>query len=265
MGFNVVNYFARNIDKLLIGKFLGDQALGYYTLAYKIMLYPLQSISWVIGKVMFPAFSKIQHDLEKVRTAYLKMVKAISLVTFPMMFGLFAVAPEFVHVIYGPKWEPLILLIRILCFCGIVQSIGTTVGNIILSQGKSGLQLRFGILGTIFAAIAIMGGLKLGIVAIALFYTLEQLSWVLYVQRTLNSLIGLSLKTFFSTLRNNFIVGVCMFLFINILQLFLPQSHTAILVGSIVGGAIIYIGLLFMMKEIKLVWGIFPSLEDDVS
>ena len=58
-GFNFLNYFSRNIDQLLIGKFLGTQALGYYSLAYKIMLYPLQNISRVISKVMFPVFSKI--------------------------------------------------------------------------------------------------------------------------------------------------------------------------------------------------------------
>ena len=84
-GFNIVNYFARNVDQLLIGKFLGAQALGFYSLAYKLMLYPLQNISWVIGKVMFPAFSKIQQDLEKVRNSYMKMTRVISFITFPLM------------------------------------------------------------------------------------------------------------------------------------------------------------------------------------
>ena len=100
-GFNILNYFSRNIDQLLIGKFLGSEVLGYYSLAYKIMLYPLQNISWVIGKVMFPAFSKIQNDLEAVRTSYFKMLKSISLITFPLMAWLFCVAPEVVDVLLG--------------------------------------------------------------------------------------------------------------------------------------------------------------------
>ena len=98
--FNILNYFARNIDQLLIGKFLGAQALGYYSLAYKIMLYPLQNISQVIGKVMYPAFSKIHEDLEKVRLNYLKMVKVIALIVFPLMAWLFVMAPEVVMVFF---------------------------------------------------------------------------------------------------------------------------------------------------------------------
>ena len=54
-GFNIVNYFGRNVDYLLIGKFLGAEALGFYSLAYKLMMVPLQNISWAISRVMFPA------------------------------------------------------------------------------------------------------------------------------------------------------------------------------------------------------------------
>jgi len=61
-GFNIFNFFGRNADYLLIGRFLGTQNLGYYSLAYRIMFYPLQSISAVIGRVMFPVFARVQED-----------------------------------------------------------------------------------------------------------------------------------------------------------------------------------------------------------
>ncbi len=59
VGFNIFNYFARNMDYLLIGRFLGAQELGYYTLAYRILLFPIQSISNVIRRVMLPIYSRI--------------------------------------------------------------------------------------------------------------------------------------------------------------------------------------------------------------
>jgi len=93
-GFQIVNYFARNVDQLLIGRFLGAQPLGYYALAYKLMLFPLQNISWVITRVMFPAFSKIQGDLPRVAENYAKMLKYVSLATFPLMMFFFVVAPD---------------------------------------------------------------------------------------------------------------------------------------------------------------------------
>lgn len=207
-GFNIVNYFARNVDQLLIGKFLGSQALGYYALAYKIMLYPVQNISGIIGRVMFPAFSRIQHDLEKVRSAYLKMVKAISLITFPLMAGLFVLAPEFVHIVFGAKWEPIILVLKILCICGAVQSIGTTVGNIILSQGRSELQLRLGVISIFFVFLAVLLGMRWGVAGVAAFYTYEQILWFFYVQRISNHLIKLDNKRFFSVFKKSLLIGV---------------------------------------------------------
>lgn len=92
LGFNIINYFARNADYLLIGRFLGAQALRYYTLAHRIMLYPMQNISSVLVRVMFPAFSRLQEQLERFRRAYLRVAASITLVTFPLMMGLMALA-----------------------------------------------------------------------------------------------------------------------------------------------------------------------------
>ena len=61
----LTDYGVRNVDQLLIGKLLGTVDLGFYTLAYKLMILPLQNISGVISGVAFPAFSRIHHDLER--------------------------------------------------------------------------------------------------------------------------------------------------------------------------------------------------------
>ena len=60
VGFNVFNYFIRNADNMLIGRFLGASELGYYSMAYRLMLWPLQNISSVVGRVLFPEFSRLQ-------------------------------------------------------------------------------------------------------------------------------------------------------------------------------------------------------------
>ena len=247
-GFNIINYFARNIDQLLIGKFLGAQALGYYSLAYKIMLYPLQNISAVIGRVMFPAFSKMQNDLEKIRNNYLKMIKAISLISFPLMVVLFVLAPEFVRAVYGPHWEPLIILIRIFCFCGMTQSINTTVGNILLSQGRADLQLKLGILGAFFVLVAVLLGLRWGIVGVTLFYTVEQFFWAIFVQRVANSIVLLDNKQFLLSLKDAMFMGLFL-LSIFLVKIVFVGSN--ILIFGFFLGLVAYIGLLFIFKEIS--------------
>ncbi len=257
-GFQIANYFSRNIDQLLIGKFLGTQALGYYSLAYKIMLYPLQNISSVIGKVMFPAFAKIQDDLEKVRSAYLRMVKAISLISFPLMLGLFAVAPEFVNVFFGQRWEAMIIVLRIFCFCGALQSIGTIVGNIFLSQGRSDLQFKVAIMSTILITGAILIGLRWGINGVALCYTLIMFICVHFTIYFANKLINLEYNKFYSGMFPSCIIGgvmlVTLFIVKNLLSVMPMISKMIILVCF---GLILYLILLIVTKVITLNKGKF--------
>lgn len=250
MGFNLVNYFARNIDNILIGKFLGVQALGYYTLAYRLMLYPVQNISGVVGKVMFPAFSMIQDDLEKVRTTYMKMVKAISLVTFPIMCVLFAVTPEFVHVIFGPQWQPMVILIQILCICGIFQAIGTTVGYILLSQGRADLQFKMQVIGTILVTIFIITGLKWGVIGVTVLYTLYSIFWVHFFFYVTNKIINLRYKEFYSKIFSSYLMGAIITGSLLLIRQFLTSSPVTTLITLICSGLFIYISLLIISKHI---------------
>lgn len=250
ISFNVINYFEDNLDYLLIGKFFGAEALGYYTLAYKLMLVPLRNISQAIARVMFPALSKIQKNLNKVRNAYLKMIKVISLVAFPMMCVLFAVSTQFILVVYGEQWTPVIRLLQILCFCGMAKAISTTAGSIILSQGRSDLQLKLGILGAIGAALAILAGLKWGMYGVAFTYTVWQIGWWLYVQRRVNSLMSLENKVFFKALFKGSLIGIVLIAVLSAVRL-LNTSNSNLLFLSIIFGGIIYLLFLFLLKEIS--------------
>lgn len=255
-GFNILNYFARNMDQLLIGKFLGSQALGYYSLAYKIMLYPLQNISWVIVKVMFPAFSKVQHDLEKVRSSYIKMVRAIAVVTFPLMVGLFVLAPEVVGAFLGAKWYPIVGIIRVFCICGLVQSIQTTAGSLILSQGRADLQFKLGALNSFFAVLAITIGLRWGILGVAVCYTLEQLLWACYVQPLVNSLIELKLRDFLVPLLKILCITMAMGSVVYSSKAFLYfQNGSGNLAFQILIGLIFYLVVIsWMNKDLLLLF-----------
>ncbi len=248
-GFNVINYFSRNSDYLLIGKFLGPVSLGYYTLAYKLMMIPLQNISSIFGKVVFPAFSKMQEDLPRLRVAYLKVIKAISLVTFPLMLFIFGISKEFIIVIYGVKWERVIPIITILSICGLFQSISTTAGNIFFSQGACAKQLKLSIIGTIFVLLAIFIGIRWDIYGVALFYTLEQIIWSLIVQYLANSLIKLEMKVFFKELYNSVVISLIIVSFLLLLRLFNLNVFSFFIVASI-AALCVYFVLLLVFNEI---------------
>lgn len=169
-GYNVFNYFARNADNFLIGRFLGAQDLGYYSLAYRFLLYPIQTISAVIGRVMFPFYSRIQDDFLRFRRHYLNVAASVALVTFPMMVGLMALAEPFVLAVLGPQWRPVIVLLQILAPIGLMQSIGSTVGAIYQAKGRTDWMLWWGVAAGSVVMLSFLIGLRWGITGVAAAY-----------------------------------------------------------------------------------------------
>jgi len=174
-GFSFVNYFASNADNFLIGKFLGSSSLGVYSLAYKIMLFPLQQISQTLLRVLFPAFSQIKHDNEKFKKAYLKVIFFIALVSFPLMMGLVAVSDVFVSVVFGEKWKDLALILTILAPIGMLKSISTTLGSIYLAKGTTDRMFWIGTIGAMVTVSCIVAGIPFGVVGVAYMLVLANL------------------------------------------------------------------------------------------
>jgi PST family polysaccharide transporter len=172
---NIVNYFARNADKLLIGRFLGTQDLGYYDLAYRLMQFPLQSISAVVGRVMFPLFSRMQDDTAQFGRAYLKVASVIALISFPLMLGLTALAWPFVLTLFGAEWTPIVPLLLILAPLGALQSIMTTIGHIYTATGRTDLGLRWTVIAGLLIMLSFVLGLPWGILGVTASYAMMML------------------------------------------------------------------------------------------
>jgi len=171
-GASIFNYFARNADKFLIGRFLGSQDLGYYDLAYRLMQLPLQGISAVIGRVMFPLYARMQDDAGQFGRAYLKVASAIALISFPLMLGLTALAGPFVRAVFGAAWMPVIPLLLILAPLGAVQSIATTVGSIYTAKGRTDWALWWNIGAGLLIVLSFALGLPWGILGVTASYAI---------------------------------------------------------------------------------------------
>jgi O-antigen/teichoic acid export membrane protein len=200
LGFNIVNYFSRNLDNIIVGKYLGTQILGYYSIAYNLMLKPLQLISWSVGRVLLPAFSSIQSEIQRVQDAYIRVIRSISLITFPMMAGLFVISREVILIFYGTKWEPVILPLKLLCIVGALQSVGTVGGSVVVSLGRTDLLLKLGIFNTTATLMAFMIGIKFGIIGLIVGYIIVSFPILFICQFYIHSLIFLKMKRFLNTL-----------------------------------------------------------------
>ncbi len=251
-GTNVMVYFARNIDYLLIGRFLGVEALGFYTLAYKLMIYPLQNITWTLQKVMFPAFAKIQNDLKKIGQSYQTMIKVISFVTFPMMFGLFGLTWEFIGLVYGPKWLHAVPVIKIFCICGLLQTVLSTCGTVYQSLGKARLQLKISTAGSLLAMGSIVLGLRWGIVGVSACYTLYTVVWYHVHIATVSSVLKLKFLDIYWIPVKNFIFASSMLLVIYGIKHLMPGVNWLVFGVSLTAALVCYGVTLILFKEISL-------------
>ncbi|MDP1545323.1 MAG: MOP flippase family protein [Anaerolineales bacterium] len=258
VGFNIFNYFSRNADYFLIGRYLGAQDLGYYTLAYRILLFPLQNISSVIGRVMYPVYSGMQDDNHRFSTAYLKVMITIAFIVFPMMFGVLVLASPFVLVIFGENWRPAILLIMIFAPIGLLQSINAPTGFIYQAKGRTDWLFRWGIGSGMFVVIAFIIGLQWGVVGVAVAYAIAVVI-LLYPSITIPfSLIDLKFIYFIQALYKPFFNSLVMFLAVMLFQYFLPRelSDQWVLGLSIGVGMVVYAVMSWLVsrEQLKELW-----------
>jgi O-antigen/teichoic acid export membrane protein len=118
VGARSLAYVQLNGDNFAIGRALGAQQLAYYGLAFRVMVLPVQKMSEVLGNVAFPAFAKVQHDIRRLRAGFLRGVRTIAVVCFPVTIGIVVTAPVMVPVVFGPKWVPSVVTLQILALNG---------------------------------------------------------------------------------------------------------------------------------------------------
>jgi PST family polysaccharide transporter len=162
LGYNVINYWSRNVDNLLIGRMLGETSLGLYTRAYGLMLLPITQITSVLASSMVPMLSHVHDDRARSKNLFLRALGMIALVGFPMMLGLASVADPFVSALYGPKWLGLIPLLRVLAVVGALQMLTNPTGWLFISQGRTDLILRWGLVAGSAIILALFIGASFG-------------------------------------------------------------------------------------------------------
>lgn len=160
--FNVVNYFARNLDNLLVGKFMGENNLGNYNKAYNLMLFPVNNLSGVVSPVLHPILSDYQNQPGEIYRRYMRLVR------FLFCLGIFCSAfawlasDEIIGILYGPQWAPCSACFRILAIAIIPQMINSSAGAIFQALGNTRLMFISSCINTAVTCIAILLGIFAG-------------------------------------------------------------------------------------------------------
>jgi PST family polysaccharide transporter len=171
VGSDILGFVSRNADNLLIGVFLGTVPLGIYAVGYRILDTSQRLLINATRKITFPAFSRLQHDPERMRRAYLRATRAASVLIIPGYVGLALVAPELVVTLFGSTWEAAGPVAAILFLAGPVLGIQAFSGSLLYAAGRPDIVLRFRVITTVVNVVGFAVAVPFGIGAVALAFT----------------------------------------------------------------------------------------------
>ena len=167
---NIVWQVSRTLGAVVIGRVLGAAALGAYTLATTVILTPFSRIAAPLQQVFFPAFSEMQDDRERMADMWIRATRMVGAISIPSLVGVAIVADDFVHVALGPRWSDAVPVIQLLAVVGILQSLQTLNGEVLLALSRAGTLLRFTLLWSAATLVAIVVGAQGDIVSVAACY-----------------------------------------------------------------------------------------------
>ena len=228
--YDIINYLSRNLDNVLIGKFLGMDPLGFYDKAYKLMLLPISSLADVVSQVLHPVLAKHQTDHKLLNEVYTKLTKYFSLIGIPLSIYLFFSAKEFIFIIFGNQWANSITPFKYLALIVWIQMILSPAQPILLAMGKSNYLLILGLVSSALTAIGIIVGTFVfkSIDFIALLILFSNIIILFFATYLLNNITFKNkLITFLNSLKAGIIIGLITFI-VNILIYYFLTTNSII-------------------------------------
>ena len=207
----VVWYWSSQADILIAAKLLGKEAVGFYSVAVHLASLPMQRAAGIINGVAFAAFSKIQHDRVAVTANTRLGVRLMAFVTFPVLWGIGAVAPELVDIVIGPAWSESILPLTLVALTIPFRMIGSIVSTTIMSMGRVDVATLTTVIGAFVAPPMFFFGARYGIVGLSLAWLIvTPILFLLNMFRAL-PILGLSMSAVFTEMWRPLVISGVMF------------------------------------------------------
>lgn len=156
--FSCVNYFSRNLDNLLVSRFMGDATLGYYDKAYKLTLYPTNNLTHVITPVLHPILSEYQSNKKYIYIKYLEVLRILSLLGILITPICFFCRNEIILIVFGDRWAKAIDCFGCLALSIWAQMLASSSGSIFQSIGKTKLLFKQGLITSGITIVCILIG-----------------------------------------------------------------------------------------------------------
>lgn len=174
-GYSVINYFSRNTDNVLIGRFGGAQSLGLYNKAIQLLGLPTDQINEPLFSVAIPALSRLKDSPERYREAYLRIMEKVIMLTMPVVALMLIASDWLVLLVLGPQWVEAAPILVFMCMAGIFNPVMNTGGWLLVTQGRTRDMLYWSAINAPLAIIPIIIGLRWGPAGVAASYSIARL------------------------------------------------------------------------------------------
>lgn len=265
-GASLFDYFVRQMDNLLVGRYLGATALGYYTFGYSVFLAPLNDIG-LLNRVFFPALSRLQDDAVRFKNAFMRATQYVTMVTLPMLVGLALVAPLAVSVVFSAKWLPAVPVIRVLTIAGFLRLLTTFWPTGLEATGKPGLRLRLSMFSVGLYLPAFVVGLHWGIIGVAAGYLVATIVLMPIVYRYVSQAIGMTVRDVWAAL-NATVIGCTIMAAVVATLMWVLEGHAhlpevVVLIILIAAGAVTYAAALWLIDP-QVIRGLVRAIREVV-
>lgn len=171
-GFEIVNYFHRNLDHILIGRVWGADMLGVYSRAYQLLMFPVNSLRAPVVAVAFPVMSRLQNHPEDFREYYRKVILYLAWGSMPLATFLFVVSDKIVLFLLGEQWraaEPIFAILALVC---IIQPVASLRGLVLMSLGQGKRYMYWGMINAVLVSLGFVIGIFWGVKGVAISYVI---------------------------------------------------------------------------------------------
>ena len=160
--FNVFKSFVQNLDRILLGHFLGSTAVGLYVFAYRLVVQPISTLVGAVGTYLFPFLSRLQEDRDAMRRAYGDAMRWLAVIALPAAVLCALAAPSIVPLIWGERWVAAVPLIQVMGLLAVFQAYMSPVGQLLKSLDRPRWLLWWSVGITATVAVLLWAGVQRG-------------------------------------------------------------------------------------------------------
>ncbi|MGA4439873.1 MOP flippase family protein [Psychrobacter pocilloporae] len=253
MGERSINYIGANADKVLIGKLVGVEAVGFYNLAWQLVIFPVSKINPIVNKIAFPLYSRIQSNPDALNRYYYIVVKALSLVTIPLLTFLIFFSDEIVEIVFGKGWSTTAEIIPILAVIGILRAVGNPGGAAILAKGRANIGFWWNLFWSsvivlgLLISLSISPSLDTAIYVLLILYLTVGMLWHVVIKRYGEVSYRNIIKHLIRLCTIIFSIGFLVSTFVDIFNI--NSSFIKVIIGSLLCGTIYLLYLYILEKD----------------